>query len=104
NIEAQEDQKYIGDPGGFCVVWSIWYVDNRLTYYDVDRKTLINEMIRSIDKQNISYKELIRNYSINITQLRDKILKKSNLTINEYTEEQIYEVAKNVYTLIVKYN
>jgi len=28
----ESNRKKIGDPGGFCALWAIWYVDMRLTY------------------------------------------------------------------------
>src|SRR5438874_777676 len=34
----------IGDPVGFCALWSIWYTNMRLTYPDIERKKLINKI------------------------------------------------------------
>lgn len=97
----------IGDPDGFCALWSVWYVDYRITYADVDRQKLVKKMIKSIRSQNISFKNLIRNYSNDIVTMRDKVLSNSNLTINDwingnYTENQVDKVISNTISLIDK--
>ena len=55
--------------------------------------------------KNISFKILIRNYSVGITAIRDEILKKSNITINDwqndqYTDEQYNTIISNLQQLI----
>ena len=60
--------KKIGDPGGFCALWSIWYTDMRLTYPDYDRKILADKLLKDIRSEGLSFKNLIRNYSLNITK------------------------------------
>jgi hypothetical protein len=99
-MDAYENKKKkIGDPSGFCALWSIWYVDMRLTYKDLDRKDLVKLLLKSIRNQNVSYKNMIRNYSKNIIEIRDKVLQKSNMDINdwlndEYDDEQINSFVK----------
>lgn len=100
--------KKIGDPGGFCALWSLWYVDMRLLYKDIDRNTLVNELIKTIKYNNLSFKNLIRNYSKNITDLRDEILKKSNMDINDWlndviTNTQIDSLIKQILDIISNY-
>lgn len=85
---AERKKKKIGDPGGFCALWAIWYVDMRLTYRDMDRKTLIKHMISSIKSQNISFKNLIRNYAKNIIDIRDLVLNRAGIDINDWLNDQ----------------
>jgi ankyrin repeat protein len=90
-------KKKIGDPGGFCALWALWYVDMRLTYRDLDNKELVKLLIKSIKTQNISIKNMIRNYAKHVIEIRDRILSNANLNINmwlndEYTDEQINKV------------
>jgi ankyrin repeat protein len=94
--------KKIGDPHGFCAMWAIWYTDLRLTYYDIDRRSLVNKMLKSVKMQQLSFKNIIRNYSANIMKIRDEVFKKVGLTINDYMNDQytdkqyslmIYEVS-----------
>ena len=85
-IESKTEK--IGDPSGFCAVWSIWYVDNRLKYSDIDRKTLIKQLLNNIKQRNLAFKNLIRNYSRYVTELRDRVLRLADLSINDWINEQ----------------
>lgn len=96
----ESNKKKIGDPG-FCGLWSIWYIDMRLTYKDLPRNKLVKQMIQTIREQNISFKNLIRNYSIDILKIRDIIFKKANIDINkwmadDYTEHQLAIILKGL--------
>ena len=84
----ESNNKQIGDPSGFCGLWSIWYADMRMTYYDIDRKMLVELIINYIKSNNISFKNLIRNYSHDIVELRDSILNKATMTINDWLTDQ----------------
>jgi len=87
-MDSQEEkQKRIGDPGGFCALWSIWYVDQRLTYTMYDRYELIKSLFENIKSQGISYRNLIRNYSRNIIAERDKYLKMIDIDINDWLND-----------------
>lgn len=97
----------VGDPGGFCALWSLWYTDQRLTYPDVDRRYLIEQLLKNIKIQNLSFKNLIRNYSDKVIQIRDSVLNKAGITINdwvndEYTEEQYIKIIKGIVLLVQK--
>ena len=89
-LDAMENRKFkrIGDPGGFCAAWTVWYVDMRLSNQNVSRDQLIKEIIKKIKRFNYSFKNIIRNYTSKITNLRDDILKKSNLEINDWLNKQ----------------
>ena len=89
-MDSQEiTNSRIGDPGGFCALWCIWYVDQRLTYYTYDRKKLIKYLFANIKLQRLSYRNLIRNYSRNILIHRDKLLKKINIDINDWINDNL---------------
>jgi len=87
--------KKIGDPGGFCAVWCIWYINMRLKYTILSREKLVIKLIQKIKQENISFKNLIRNFAQKIIILRDEILELSNLDINQWInstyEHIIYE-------------
>lgn len=89
----------IGDPGGFCALWSIWYTDMRLSYPDIDRVSLVNKLLKEIKRKNISFKNLIRNYSTNITKMRDAIFQKAGITINDWLNDQVSETQYNLIIL-----
>ncbi len=91
----ENNKKKIGDPGGFCALWAIWYVDMKLRYRDLDCKELMEVLIRSIKTQNISVKNMIRNYAKNIIELRDKLLKNVNLDINSWLNDMFTDKQVN---------
>lgn len=80
--------KRIGDPGGFCAAWAMWYVDMRISNPGIPRKILVEGIIKKIKQYNHSFKNIIRNYTNNIIEIRDKILSKGNIDINEWINEQ----------------
>jgi ankyrin repeat protein len=91
----------IGDPGGFCALWSLWYTDMRLTYYMYDRKKLVKYLIKYIKSNNLSFKNVIRNYSTHVVTIRDKFLKQVDMDINDwlnddFTEHQRDRFIKNI--------
>ena len=84
----ERNQSKIGDPGGFCALWSIWYVDMRLTYHNSTRNELVKEMITVLKKKNISFKNLIRNYAKNIMDIRDGIFSNAGIDVNDWLNDQ----------------
>jgi hypothetical protein len=76
--------KRIGDPNGFCGIWCIWWVYQKLKHPQIDSSTLALELIKELKVKNINFKNYIRNFSKNITDLRDIYLKKYKLDINDW--------------------
>lgn len=83
----ESKNKKIGDPGGFCALWAIWYVDMRITYDNIHPSKLVKQLIKSIKESNLSVKNMIRNYAINIIKDRDEILKFAKLDINDWIND-----------------
>jgi ankyrin repeat protein len=93
---SEKNKKRIGDPGGFCAVWAIWYVDNRLAYREIERKYLVEQMMNSIRAQNLSFKNVIRNYAKGIIELRDEILRKADIDINDWLYDNVSEQSSKI--------
>lgn len=79
----------IGDPNGFCFLWCIWYIDYRLKYLNCDPKKLVKKIITNIRLHNYSFRNIIRNYSKKITDLRDSFLAIIGMDINDYLNGRI---------------
>ena len=108
-IDATEYQLYkninITDPGGFCAAWCLWYVDMKLNNLSIPRESLIPKLINQIRSNKSSFRTTIRNYTKNITDIRDKILSKSKLDINlwlydNYTNKEWKDVCNNIIQFI----
>ena len=100
--QFENNKKKIGDPGGFCALWAIWYVDMKLRYRDLNCVELMEVLIRSIKTQNISVKNMIRNYAKNIIELRDKLLKNVNLDINSWLNDMFTDKQVNDFIRIFR--
>ena len=81
-LESYDYLKKIGDPGGFCAVWCIWYSYMRIKYDMLDNKKLVIKLIQKIKENNISYKTIVRNFAKKIIDIRDKYLSESKMDIN----------------------
>ncbi len=107
NIETPKCKK-IGDPNGFCGVWCVWWIYQRMLNINNPKLNISNiaeEIIKYIKFDNQSFKGIIRNFSKKITQIRDEYLKKYNLDINDwivgnYTEESLNKLEKDVFKAI----
>lgn len=87
----------IGDPNGFCAIWCIWWVYQKLKNLKIDSKTLAYKLIQKIKYNNINFKTLIRNFSNNIVEIRDNFLKKFDLDINDWINNNYDEkISKNL--------
>lgn len=80
----QNKCKRIGDPNGFCGIWCIWWIYQKLKHPQIESSKLAIELIRELKLKNINFKNYIRNFSKNVTDLRDTYLKKYNLDINDW--------------------
>ena len=76
--------KNIGDPNGFCTLWTIWFLDFRFKYIERTPRTIVKNLITEIKVNNYSFRTIIRNYSKIITDLRDAYLVRIGRNINDY--------------------
>jgi len=88
NIEFYKTRK-LGDPGGFCVAWCLWYANHRIKYPEVDAKEIVKIILVKIKYNNFSFKNIIRNFSKTICDYRDSLLESIKLDINLYINDQI---------------
>jgi ankyrin repeat protein len=110
NLETPKCKK-IGDPNGFCGVWCIWWVYQRMLNIDnatLNVNNIADQMIKWIKFDNQSFKNIIRNFSKKITSIRDEYLKKFSRDINDwivgnYTKLTLDALEKDIFKLIKKH-
>ena len=105
-LESQNTNscKRIGDPNGFCAVWCIWWIYQKMNNLHIDSKILVEILIKEIKLNNYNFKTIIRNFSSNIVDLRDKYLKKFNLDINDWINNNYSDdILNNLENDILKY-
>ena len=87
DIIENSKEKNIGDPGGFCAAWSLWYCEMRITNINIYRINIINKLINYIRNKKVSFRTIIRSYTKNITDTRDKLLDSVDIDINIWLNE-----------------
>jgi hypothetical protein len=108
NIE-EEHNKNIGDPDGFCLSWCFWYASEKSKYVDIPSEQLVKKLIIAVKRQNLSFRSVIRNFTKFITDIRDDLLKKNNIDINDWinnnvTKELINQVNDNIKKIVYDLN
>jgi ankyrin repeat protein len=106
-LDTQEytKDKNIGDPGGFCGAWSLFYVEMRINNKNIPKNNLIGNLINHIRLKRVTFRSVIRNFTKNITDIRDKILMKADIDINlwlndTYNKDQYDTVLEEIKRLI----
>jgi len=94
-LETHETDKYkkIGDPSGFCVMWCLWYIEQRVKN-NIHPLKLSKKLLIHIKTRNISFKQLIRKYSVDILLIRNQILDTLGLDINDVMNGNITQQNK----------
>lgn len=80
-------EKNIGDPGGFCAAWSLWYVEMRILNHNLSKDIVIQQLINYIRSKKLSFRTVIRNFTKKITDVRDKILTDADIDINKWLND-----------------
>lgn len=77
-IESQEISMSSLDPGGFCLYWSMFYLDNRLKNPQIDNETLTIQLMNMINSRQgyTKFKNFIRSYAIFISLIESYLLSK----------------------------
>ena len=65
----------VGDFGGFCLGWCIWYIEHRIKNNNIDSITLNKKTLEKLLRLDDSLNEFIRNYSNKLFDEKYKILK-----------------------------
>ena len=85
-IDEYEENKKIGDPGGFCSAWSLWFAENYILNFNIDiqLRKLVKKLELEIRVKNLFFRNVIRTFANKIAKYRDKFLKKINIDINDW--------------------
>jgi len=81
--EIMESNARISDPRGYCGAWCSWYAYQRIKS-GISMPKLIPKLLQKIRGNNMSFKQVVRNYANQMANERDILLKKANLTIEDW--------------------
>jgi ankyrin repeat protein len=95
--EMIDNQTKLSDPRGYCGAWCSWYTYQRINS-GINMKKLIPKLLQKIRGNNLSFKQIIRNYANLISSLRDKLLKVSKIELddifNNISNDQLHKLSK----------
>lgn len=74
-IQEREKKWHINDPNGFCMIWSAWYADTRLSNPNKSREKVIKMSIDFLNKNPLSFTDFIRSYSSFISDVANDLKK-----------------------------
>ena len=88
--ETNTNLTKIGDIGGFCLAWTLWFLELYIINKKSNLTTLVkNAIIKIIDTKYL-FSEYIRSYTSKLTKFRSEILSK-----NKYSKTRIYNTHRN---------
>ena len=97
-----------GDFGGYCLAWSLFYLESVLQNPNVPINQLVYKLIRSIIKKDIKIVEYIRNYANDINIDRLKLIQQitgiddkeiSNIYFDESINKEIMDAIIKIFTI-----
>lgn len=76
----------LGDPGGYCLAWVMWFVELRLKNPDTSSKDLVINAKKEIMKLDGNHKfiDYIRNYASVLDKRKNKFLESVGISSNYY--------------------
>ena len=86
NIEV----KKLGDPAGYCLAWTFWYMEMRIKNPHLNPDKLIQHGIDEIINTNngkTSFVDFIRNYSTQLNNMKNNLIKEAGVS-----EKHIYDM------------
>jgi hypothetical protein len=92
--------KKVGDFGGYCLAWCIWYIETKIKNPNIDSKILVSKLISKLNNLDIKYSEYIRNYSNILNKARIYYMKLIGIKFNQISN--IY-LPNNINNLIIKF-
>lgn len=75
----------INDPSGYCLAWTMWYLELRVNNPDIHPKALVEKSIKEINsssdsRPDMKFIDFIRNYANYLDKEKNKFLSSINIT------------------------
>lgn len=90
--ESDTSLIYFNDTTGYCIIWCILFsfilFDNKNLSFD----KIIKYMIINFYQNKINLKTLIKNYLLDVIDVRNKVLENYKIDINQYYNDNIPEI------------
>jgi glutaredoxin len=91
-IQVKEMDIIDTDPVGFCIAWSVWYVDLRLLNPKKSQKQVIDFALKTFKEKKTSLTKFIRTYNDALRNFTHEYIQKNVTfeTIKKYGQVEIY--------------
>jgi ankyrin repeat protein len=106
--------KKLGDPNGYCLAWTFWFLETRVSNPDTNTKDLLENMISNVIKPNSVdgdklFIDFIRNYAGGLDKLKNEFMINAgigeqniyNLSLNDKDFNKILKQLKYEFALLV---
>lgn len=95
SIQEKEGQIKSTDPKGFCVAWSIWYADVRMSNPQLQREQVVEMAHEKLRSSDLSFTTFIRSYAEFISKLSKDfksagsfpVIEKARIPFEDYDPE-----------------
>lgn len=89
--ESDKSLIYFNDASGYCIVWCILFSQILFENKNLSFDKIIKYIIINFYQNKVNLKVVIKNYLNDIINLRNELLKKYKIDINQYYNENITE-------------
>lgn len=101
----------LGDPGGYCLAWSLWWIESRINNPDLHPKELVDRLFKKIldkkikkedeDDAQLVFNNYIRSYSHTLDKMKNEFMEnegfgRMKFYSNTLTEKQTEILSKGV--------
>lgn len=109
--DNHNDNKFTGDPIGFCLAWCIWYIEIKVKNPTLTEKELIqkasDKIFASYCDSYSPYNDFIRDYAAMLDEEKNVLLKSFGVDFMEYykktfTDKQIKLISEGINSVIKK--
>lgn len=105
--DGRIEEKKLGDPTGYCLAWTYWYLEMRIKNPNLEPNKLIKLSIRKINEHiyksndNNKFIDFIREYANSLDKKKNKFMKSANIN-----ENNIYNMSlkSNDHEKLIKYS
>lgn len=85
--DNQTSVKKLGDPNGYCLAWTFWYLEMRINNENLSQNDLLKMTLKSIlDNKNVDRNQLfisfIRDYSSNLDKVKNDFMLNAGISQN----------------------
>jgi hypothetical protein len=99
-LEVYLNDERPGDPVGYCSAWSLWYLEQRMNNPTVEPLKLYEIATKQILSLDISIRDYIRSYTLDMVQYKNKLVEKELGKMNRnkdfFNDEENYVLQKKL--------